>query len=154
MNNLPYDIGSEISVVQSVPPQLALVANTGVAINGAAVDRLVNGALAMSCKANIHLGVTTNTPTAVTATQKIQDSADGSTGWADYKPDGTNTAQSTTGAAAYPSDSNLSVNLRMAKRYIRQVITPNLTGASSTLGVAGTVALGGLANTPIVTPAP
>lgn len=74
----------------------------------------------------------------------IQDSADGSTGWANFVPnvyfDSNNTAQT---VAAFPQKTTtaantvtkLDVDLSAAKRYIRFVKTANSGGCSATFGV-------------------
>lgn len=148
----PYDVGSEIAVVQSAPPQ---VVNASGAVNGASIDLDSFGVgRPRSMKVGTHLGAFTGTPTGVTATTKVQHRNASGDSWADYKPDGTNTAQTATGVAAASSDSNFSVNLNMAYRYIRTVTTVTFSGGSSpTAGVGTTCAFGGFPALPVTTPA-
>lgn len=145
------NIGAEISVKQSAPPSLSSAGT----ITGAAVDRLVNGGLAQSCKVGLHLGAATGSPDSVSATTVVEHSADGSTGWAAYKPDGVTQAGSTSGNAAVSTDSNFSVDLTMAYRYIRTVTTLGISGGTTPkCGHMTSVVLGGFPNKPIATPAP
>lgn len=98
--------------------------------NGSAIDRITYS----------HLLATANvTYTSGTGTLdiKIQDSADGSTGWADFTPNvifDSNASGITT--AAFPQISTtgvqkLDVDLAAAKRYIRFVKTASDTGSPS-----------------------
>jgi hypothetical protein len=129
------DIGAYIKSVKGVNPT-----NSGAAtINGAAIDR--QGFL--SCELHHACGAASGGPSARTVDCKLQDSADGSNGWADYNPDGAGS-----GAAAQLSTDNAearkAINLASAKRYIRVVETVAFTGGSSpAIPVAATVVLGG-----------
>jgi len=104
------------------------------AANGAAIDRKGYGSAILS----VITGAETGGPSARSSTCKIQDSADGSTGWADLAD------APTVAVAAVDSVGEAAINLAGAKRYIRVVNTTAFTGGTSpTLLSAATVQLGG-----------
>lgn len=124
------DIGSLVKAVLGNVP-VAAAAGTR---NGAAIDR--QGFY--SCVLTAISGAVTGAPTAQTLDAKLQDSADGSTGWADIT--GAAIAQITAVNTLAQKD----VNLSAAKRWIRVVETVGFTGGTSpTLGAAEAVVLGG-----------
>lgn len=118
--------------------------------NGSAIDRTVAGGVHYgTCTLFAASGAATGAPTTQTLDAKIQDSADGSTGWADYKPDGTTVAAATQ-ITAVNSSSELDVDLQGAKRYIRVVEVVAFTGGTTpTLGAQTVIVLGGADRTPV-----
>lgn len=129
------DIGSYISPqIGNVP-----VASVAATLTGAAIDRQDY----LSCVLTAVAGAATGSPTALTLDAKLQDSADGSTGWADI------TGAAITTIAAASTLGRVDVNLHGAARYIRVVSTVAFTGGTSpTLGVATVVDLGGAVSLP------
>lgn len=124
-----------------------LLAGNGV-IAAAQVDGTVNGAAiardgALSLCLPIMLGAATGAPTSFTVIPKLQDSADGATGWADY---------GSAGAALIADDevSQLNIDLSGAKAYVRVVYTVLFVGGTSpAIDVAGVPVLGGHAEYPV-----
>lgn len=117
--------------------------------NGSAINRRVGGSLAMSLTLIATTGAETGSPSARTFDAKIQDSADGSTGWADYIPPDQTTVAAVTQITAASSEAEVDVNLSGAKQYVRVVDTLAFTGGTSpTLGIQTTVVLGGFDRTP------
>jgi len=109
-----------------------------------AIDRMGFG----SAVVFVQTGAAGGTPTTQSVTVKVQDSDDGSTGWADYEPDTENVATASA-VTAVNSSTRLSVNLGYAKRYIRLHETVAFTGGTSpTLGVSSSVTLGGAVTKP------
>jgi hypothetical protein len=117
--------------------------------NGSAINRRQSGAIAQGCTLFASSGAATGTPTTQTLDAKIQDSADGSTGWADYIPPDQTTVAAITQITAVNSSAEVDVNLSGAKAYIRVVETLAFTGGSTpTLGVQTAVVLVGFDRTP------
>jgi len=130
------DIGAYIKVLAGFSPQAA----AGGAINGAAIDRMGF----QSAVLHGRTGAATGTPTAQTYDLKLQDSADGSTGWTDIA------GAAITQITAVDSEAEVNVNLAGAKKYIRAVGTVTLTGGTTpTLQVASAVVLGGASELPV-----
>jgi len=130
------DIGSYIKALAGFSPQAAAAGT----INGAAIDR----AGFQSAVLHGRTGAVTGTPTAQTYDLKLQESADGSTGWTDIA--GAAIAQ----IAAANTEAEVNVNLAGAKRYIRVVGTVTFTGGTTpTLQVASTLVLGGASKLPV-----
>ncbi|MBM4356938.1 MAG: hypothetical protein FJ096_02405 [Deltaproteobacteria bacterium] len=135
MTYLASNIGAEILPVAGLPA----LANSAGTRNGAAIDRLQSGAMANSLVLVANTGATTGSPTAQTYDLKIQDSADGATGWADLS--GAAIAQKTTATAALVQ---CEVDLLPAKRYIRAVEVVAFTGGTTpATPAAADVILGG-----------
>ena len=110
------------------------------AINGASIDRQN----LESCVLHAACGAATGTPTTQTVDAKLQDSADGSTGWADIT--GASVAQMT----GDDEDQYKDIDLSGAKRYVRAVVTVAFTGGTSPkIPVACTIALGGAKEKPL-----
>ncbi|MEE9140513.1 MAG: hypothetical protein V3U18_07020 [Alphaproteobacteria bacterium] len=125
-----HDIGAEVKSVKGINPADSAAAT----INGPAIDR--SGFL--SAVLHHASGAATGTPTAQTVDSKLQDSADGSTGWADIT--GAAAAQLT----ADDTDADVNVDFGTTKKFIRVVTTVGFTGGTSpTIPVAATVMLGG-----------
>jgi hypothetical protein len=116
------NIGSLVLAIAALPP----LANTAGTRNGAAIDRLQSGSLAMSCVLVRNTGATTGAPSTQTLDVKLQDSADGSTGWADIT--GAALTQKTTATAGLDQ---LDVDLSGAKRYIRTVEVTAFSGGTT-----------------------
>ena len=111
--------------------------DTGGTTNGAAVDRDAFG-MAQSCVLRAQSGAASGTPTTQLYDAKLQDSADGSTGWADV------TGAAVTQMAADDEEQTVDVNLKMVKRYLRVVRVVAFTGGSTPAwAVAETLVLGG-----------
>lgn len=131
-----WNIGGKIAPTEALPA----LANSAGSRNGAAVDR--DGKMSVTMVALV--GAVTGSPSAQTYDCKIQDSEDGSTGWADV----TDAAftQKTTGTAELLRHDQ---NLRGVKRYIRAAETVGHTGGSSpTTPSAVAFILGGAINEP------
>ncbi len=107
------------------------------AVDGAAVDTLKWKTAKAICQA----GATTGTPTTFSVTFKAQDSADGSTGWADITDPVSGTVLTAVlSAVSTAADFRISDFLGVqTKRYIRLVATPAFTGGSSPTVLAGAV---------------
>lgn len=113
--------------------------------NGSAIDRLGYG----SCIVAANVGASSGTPTSFTLDYKLQDSADGSTGWADYTPPSGTAALTQITAASALSSKN--IDLAGAKRYLRVVeVLAFVGGSSPTLGCSSVVVLGGAVVKPAV----
>lgn len=125
------DLGAHIKKVAAINP---LAAQAAGAANGAAIDRL--GYMSMSFIGQC--GAATGTPSAQSVTFKLQESADGSTGWADIADADADALTADNGVA------RIDLNLQARKRYIRAVATVAFTaGTSPTISVAGVAVLGG-----------
>lgn len=113
--------------------------------NGAAIDRLHYG----SCVLQASAGATTGTPTSFTLDAKLQDSADGTTGWADFVPHNGTAAVAPIAVASTQATKN--IDLAGAKRFVRVVETlAFVAGTAPTLGAACSVILGGAKDKPAV----
>lgn len=135
-NPLISNVGSLIKTVPGSTPRAASAGAT----NGAAVDRLGYGSLVLATAT----GAATGSPSAVGVAAKLQDSADGSTGWADV-------SGAALALAAENASGKVNVDLAGVKRYVRVVETVALTGGSTpTLALASTVVLGGADTLPAV----
>lgn len=123
------DVGSFIRSVPAIRPQATAAAT----INGAAIDRLG----LMSGVVHAVTGAATGTPTSLTYTVNLQDSADGSTGWAAV-PD------TTFVVSAANAEAEFNVNLDRTRRFIRVVgVVAFVGGTTPNLNIAATVTLGG-----------
>lgn len=127
---LRSDIGSFIKPVKGINPANQAAGT----VNGAAIDRQRYG----SCTLHLAVGAATGSPTAQTVDAKLQDSADGSTGWADL------TGAAVTQRTADNTEAEVDANLAGAKQYIRAVVVVAFTaGTSPAIPIAATVVLGG-----------
>jgi hypothetical protein len=123
------DVGSAIVAKIGAGPHTA--AGT---VNGSAIDRQGKD----SCVLVATSGAATGTPTSFTYDSKLQQSDDGSTGWADIS--GAAVAQITADA----TQKSVNVDLTGAKRYIRAVdVVAFVGGTSPTLPSGSVVVLGG-----------
>lgn len=117
--------------------------------NGTAINRRQSGALAMGCTLFASSGAETGAPSSRTLDTKIQDSADGSTAWADYIPPDQTTVAANTQIIAANSSAEVDVNLAGAKAFIRVVeVLAFVAGTAPTLAVQSSVALYGFDRTP------
>jgi hypothetical protein len=135
------DIGSYIKPTKGIKVTNAAAGT----INGAAIDRMAAGGrdAFMSCVLHGMCGDATGAPSARTVDFKLQDSDDGSTGWADI------TGSSVSQLTANDTDAEKGVNLGGAKRYIRAVAIVGFTGGTSpAIPVAADVVLGGAKELP------
>lgn len=125
------DIGAYVATKFSLAPQSMAASATA---NGSSVDRLGASSAVLVGLA----GAATGTPTGVSVTYKIQDSADGST-FADVT-----SITDDVELTAVSSAVELDVDLTGLRRYIRVVATTALTGGTTpTILVAGCLILGG-----------
>jgi len=131
------NIGALLAIVTSVEPQSASAGT----INGGSIDRQLHS-MAGSCVLHQAAGAVSGAPSTTSVVTKLQHSPDNST-WADYKPDGVNTAQ-TAALTAQNTEDSLAVDLTAANRYLRAVTTVTFTGGASPAAlVASDVVLGG-----------
>lgn len=132
--NLGKNFGGEIKCAIGTVP----AASSAGSVNGSAIDRMGFS----SCVLEVQTGAETGTPSARSATVKLQDSADGSTGWADI-------TGASVAVSAVNTRARLTVSLGAVKRYIRAVNTTAFTGGTTpTLASAAVVILGGADTTP------
>ncbi|NIU01091.1 MAG: hypothetical protein GWN01_09250 [Nitrosopumilaceae archaeon] len=129
------DIGAALKTVLGVSPQN----NAGSAINGPAIDRTGFESCVLSAMA----GSTTGSPTSFTVDAKLQESADGSTGWADIS------GAAISALTAVDTEGDVDIDLSGVKKFVRAVVTPAFVGGTSpTVDVAATVVLGGAQEVP------
>lgn len=126
---------SGVKAVSSIVPQAAVAG----AVTGTAVDTIGFG----DAMAVISIGATTGTPTSFTVNAKVQESADGSTGWTDK----TGAAIVAGTVASKVAQIPISIAKSAAsKRYVRLVITPAfVAGTSPAIGISGNIMLGNFA---------
>ncbi len=125
------NIGAHITPTSTQVP----LANSAGTRNSAAVDRLGYGSLTIVS----HAGAVTGSPSDQTLDVKLQESADGSTGWTDVS--GAAFAQKTSATASLRT---LDVNLAGVARYVRVVEVIAMTsGTSPTYPHSACVILGG-----------
>jgi len=126
-----------LNKTKTVTGQLPVITVGNGAVNGVAIDR--TGYLSASVVYSA--GICPSIPTGFTAALKIQDSADGSTGWADFATIVTLGTAADLSAASVTA--SYDVNIRGAKKYIRTVETLTFTGGASPSQLASlTVVLG------------
>ena len=123
-------------------PSVRPVSQAAGAVNGAAVDaKGYDSGLAI-----VEMGVATGSPTAQTVDAKIQESADGSTGWADVS--GASITQQTADDKSAQIRVDDLENSR--QRYLRLVITVGFTGGSTpAIPIVGNIVLGRAENIPV-----
>lgn len=130
------NIGAYIASKLGVAPQSASAGT----INGAAIDRLGFGSAVLVAEC----GAATGAPTTRTVNSKLQQSADGSTGWTDVTNAATPTLSADNGIA------EADIDLSGCHRYVRQAIVAAFTGGTSpAIPVSGTVVLGGAQELPV-----
>ena len=134
---LKRNIGAFLRPAIGILPQDASAGT----INGAAIDRMSPGGTDESfesCVLHAVAGAETGTPTSKTVDAKLQESADGSSGWADI------TDAAVTTITADDTQETVDVDLSGALRYIRVVeVVAFVGGTTPTVPVASSVILGG-----------
>ena len=132
------DIWRLCTTAGAVNPETASASAT---INGDAVDVTFSGGGGASAIVAVQCGAAAGSPSAQTVDAKIQDSADGSTGWADLAA-GSAAVQLT---ADDTFSQSVGINLTPGnKGFIRAVVTVVLTGGSTpTIPVGATLIIGG-----------
>ncbi len=143
MDNVAFskDIGAYIKNVMGLAPVIITAGGAGdnADQNGPAIDR--QGYL--SCEFTLVAQAVLASGQSSTVDARIQDSANGSTGWADYGSPATQLTLED-GVANERGMVNGKVNLDGAKRYIRLVGKANPSAANTdTVDMAGVVTLGG-----------
>ena len=137
------NIGALIALVTCIPPE----SSAGGTINGTAIDRTLHG-LANSCVLHQMVGSVSGAPSAVSILSKLQHSPDGSA-WSDFQINGT--TQQAAALTAANTDSSAAIDLTMAARFIRPVMTVTLTGGTTPAAlVAADLVLGGERTLPAV----
>ncbi len=112
------------------------IASSGATHNGAAIDTLGFNSLL----ADVEIGAATGSPTSFTVDAKLQESTNGSSGWADISG-ASITQQTAESKSAQIALEGLGVGTR--KRYVRVVITTAFVGGTTpTIPVASVVELG------------
>jgi hypothetical protein len=131
--DLHLDIGSQIKSDVSAFSGAAIGA-----VTGNAVQRVGEGYNYSSGQLVVGTGAATGSPTGISVAGKLQDSPDGSTGWADVS------GTSITAIVAENSQAKVNFILRGAQAFIRCVVTPTLTGGSSpAIPAVGILVIGG-----------
>jgi len=128
------DIWRMVKVETGVIPEDSSAAT----INGPAIDRTFSGGGGESAVLHASCGAATGSPSAQTVDAKLQDSADGSTGWADIGDAITQlTADDTNGESP-------GINLSTLKGFLRVVMVVGFTaGTTPAIPVAASVVIGG-----------
>lgn len=126
------DVFSNVLSKVTVRPVAAVAG----AVNGAAVDSLGYGNL----MAVVEVGATTGTPGSFSVAAKVQESADGSTGWTDI------TGAAITSITAADKSAQIGVYDISGKtrlRYYRVVVTPAFVGGTTpAVGISAHLMLG------------
>jgi hypothetical protein len=136
------NIGALIKSIKGINPANAAAGTT----NGAAIDRAgVQGKnFFQSCVLKGACGAATGAPTTQSVNQKLQDSADGSTGWADIA------GAAIAALVADNTEAQVDVDLSGAKRFIRVVSLVAFTGGTSpAIPVSAEVILGPAMELPV-----
>ncbi len=128
------DIWRMVKVETGIIP----VDNVAATLNGPAIDLTFSGGGGESVVLHASCGAATGGPSAQTFDAKIQDSADGSTGWADIGDAITQlTADDTNGESP-------GINLSTLKKFIRVVMVIGFTGGSTpTIPASAVCVIGG-----------
>lgn len=139
------DQGHAILSVLSVAP----IASTGATHNGVAVDRIPSSDQSFrSGLLEVSIGAATGSPTALTVDCSVQESADGSTGWAAITA-GHGGPIAMTQATAGSQVVQVPFTMTGTYRYLRAVVVTTLTaGTSPTLPVAANIVLAGARKVP------
>lgn len=129
------DIGGIVKAATGIDPK----SEDGTGQNGSSIDR--SGFA--SCVLVGQNGAATGSPTSYTVDFKLQESADGSTGWSDIS------GAAVTQITADDQLEYVDVDLSGVKQYIRVVEATSFTGGSSpTVPASATVVLGGAQDMP------
>ncbi len=131
-----FDVGKRLKAYAGVPLTSTPTPSSsgGVAQNGATIDRQGLARHYYSCRSVGHGRLVGSTVQAVTVAMSFQHSSDG-TSWDNFSTD-TNASAAigstgATGAQAVEGVAEQAVNLRSARRYVRQVLTPTFASATS-----------------------
>jgi hypothetical protein len=144
-----YDGGRTLKVLVGIAQTSAAVpSSSGAAANGATIDRHALDRRYYSCRSIIRGRFVGSTVNAVTLAASFQHSSDG-TSWDSFST-ATNASKAlgstgATGAQAVEDVVEQPVSLAGARRYIRQVLTPAFTAATSgdSLYYSGSIVLTG-----------
>jgi hypothetical protein len=118
------------------------------AVNGAAINLIGPGYQYRSGQIGLYIGAATGSPSAISVTAQVQQSADGSTGWTNYTDPQGNGALTLTTAS---TQATMNVNLQGALQYVRVAVTPTFTGGTSpAIPVNSWVVLGGTSEHPAI----
>lgn len=149
-----YDGGRTLKAVAGIAQTSAAVpSSSGAAVNGATIDRQALDRRYYSCRSIIRGRFVASTVNAVALAASFQHSSDG-TSWDNFSTatNASKTLGSTgaTGAQAVEDVVEQPVSLVGARRYIRQVMTPTFSNATSgdSLYYSGSVVLCGPDETP------
>ena len=128
------------NVIGTVPA----AAKSAAAVNGAAIDRIPPGGTKFdSAKFSVVGGAISGAPTGTTVTIQVQDSADGSTGWANLPAQPNGGPTSLAAAFTQPNTAglaqDLNIDLSNAKRFIRVVETLAFVGGTTPTMLVNTV---------------
>jgi hypothetical protein len=127
------DIGSYVKPLMNI-----VAAAATVEVDGAAVQLVGQNYDYSSGVLLVGVGTPTGTPTSFSIAANIQDSADGSTGWADV------TGTSITAITANGGQASVKIILRGTRGYIRAKVVPAFVGGSSpAIPIAAAFTLGG-----------
>jgi hypothetical protein len=132
---LQKDVGDLLTSRIACPITALTAAGTGdnTLINGTAIDRAALG-VPRSAKVTVLATATLAASKLLNiGALKVQDSADGSTGWADYALFGTTTYALLTDSGSGGSQSgqvSFGVDLGSAREYVRVAFTPDLNATS------------------------
>ena len=131
-----FDVGRRIKAQAGIAFTSAGIPSSsgGVAQNGAAIDRLALPRQYYSCRSVIRGRFVASTINAVSLAASFQHSSDG-TSWDNFST-ATNVSKAfgstaATGAQAVEDAVEQNVNLLGVRRYVRQVMTPTFTSATS-----------------------
>ena len=141
-----YDAGNLVKAMPGIPSTGTIPSSSGAAINGVAIDRLSLGRRYYACRSILQGRLVGSTQQTATINATFQHSSDG-TSWDNYSTatNPTAVAIGSTGATGAQSTDGIveqAVNLRAARRYVRQVATAPvfaLTTSGDTLCLGGSV---------------
>jgi hypothetical protein len=142
------DLGSSVDV-RSALQAVSIVAGGGaddVFQDGTAIDRsnFHDAVLKVMAKATL-----SGADTAI-VTAKLQESADGSTGWTDLTPSSSDSPSPKTIAATGVAEIELNFNLRPAKKFVRCQAKANLSAANTdTCMLSAELVLGDASSGPV-----
>lgn len=129
---------------------LSAVASSAGSRNGSAIDRLGYE----SAQLVVQTGAVTGAPTSFTVDVKLQDSADGSTGWADYTAPGASAVAAIATMTAADTTAKANVDLSGAKRFVRAVGTVGFVAGTTPTALNNCVLVLGGAVGPGALPTP
>lgn len=148
-----YNVGKFIRVQPGLNPTTVPSSSGGATSNGLTIDRLALNRRYYSCKSAVTARLTGSTQQALSLAATFQHSSDG-TSWDNFSTatNATGTVGSTGATGAQSTDGVVEqvVNLRSARRYVRQVVVPTftLTTSGDNAILAGVVVFGGADENP------